>query len=167
MTLFDLNNEYKAFLEGVESGEILEDAIADTLEAMEGEINIKIDNIASIIKQYKAEGAAILAEITSLKERAAAKERKIEQMKRYLVDALTAIGWDKFESPKNAITFRKSKKVTISDEAAFIEWACSNNPELLKFAAPAPSNSAIGERLKAGDTIPFTALIEEKNLQLK
>ena len=167
MTLFDLNNEYKAFLEGVESGEILEDAIADTLEAMEGEISIKIDNVASIIKQYEAESDAILAEATILRERAAAKERKIEQLKRYLTDALVAIGWDKFESPRNAIAFRKSKKVSIGDEDAFIEWACANNPELLRFTHPVPSKEAIGKCLKMGATVPFTALVEEKNLQLK
>ena len=52
-----------------------EDAIADTLESIEGEFEDKADNIACLIKTFDAEVEAIKAEEKNLKERRERKEK--------------------------------------------------------------------------------------------
>ena len=66
MSLYSLINDYQDFLEAVEAGEIPEEAITDTLEAIEGEIEVKIDNIASAIKNLTAEASMIRTEEKAL-----------------------------------------------------------------------------------------------------
>ena len=50
MNLYEISADYQRFQEQVESGEIPEEAIADTLEAIEGNFDDKVDSIACIIK---------------------------------------------------------------------------------------------------------------------
>ena len=46
MKLYEIANDYLALVQAVEDEEIPEEAISDTLEAIEGEIEVKADNIA-------------------------------------------------------------------------------------------------------------------------
>ena len=59
MNLYEISVDYRRFQEQVESGEIPEEAIADTLEAIEGNFDDKVDSIACIIKSLLAEAKEI------------------------------------------------------------------------------------------------------------
>ena len=50
MTLYEINQTYQEFFDKVESGEIPEEAVSDTLESLDGEFEDKADNIACYIK---------------------------------------------------------------------------------------------------------------------
>ena len=50
MKLYEIANDYLALLQAIDEGEIPEEAIADTLEAIEGEIEFKADNLACVLK---------------------------------------------------------------------------------------------------------------------
>ena len=167
MRLYEITNEFQRFLEALENGEIPEEAISDTLESITGLIEEKADNIACIIKNLSAEKEAIKAEEDRLSERRKTKENEIKRLKKYLTDELLKVGRTEIETARNKISFRKSQKVFVDNEAEFIEWARKHNDDLLTYKEPTINRTAIGNALKSGMKIDGARLEESQNLQLK
>lgn len=167
MRLFELTTEYLAFLEAIENDEIPEEAISDTLEAMQGEIEVKADSIACILKSLEAEANAIKAEEDRLAERRKKKEKTYEKLKTYLTNALVAAGIDKVETARIKITFRKSEAVEIDKDTFFAYVTKHHADDLLTYPAPTPSKTAIKEAIKCGRVVEGARLVTNKNLQLK
>lgn len=168
MTLYELASGYKNFLAAVENGEIPEEAIADTLEAMEGDITEKIDNIACVLKVLEAEELAIKAEEDRLAQRRKAKANTKDRLKTYLSDMLIALGKTEFETARNKITFRKTPgKVVIADEGAFIEWASQYAAGLLTYGKPTINKTAVKAAIEDGIEINGAEIVVSQNIQLK
>ena len=164
MKLYEIADEYRSLLEMIESGEIPEEAIADTLEAVGGELDTKLDGVIGYVKELYAEAAAIKVEADKLAARAKAKTRKAEGLSLYITRVLEGLGRASFENEHHKISFIRSTAVRITDEAAFIEWARENAPEAIKIAASA-KKSVIGELIKSRE-IPFCEMEERKNIQI-
>ena len=168
MTLYELMSEYKNFLTAVENGDIPEEAIADTLEAIEGDIDVKIDNIACVLKVLEAEEAAIKAEEDRLAQRRKVKANAKERTKTYLSDMLMAMGKTEFESPRNKISFRKTPgKVVFDDEKAFIEWAVVNADNLLNYGKPTVDKTAIKTALADGVELAGVRIESGQSMTIK
>lgn len=166
MKLYELTNDYLALLNAIDNDEIPEEAIADTLEAITGEIEIKADSIACLLKNLDAECKAIKAEEERLAERRKAKEKSHERIKQYLSDTLQIAGLDKIETARNRITFRKSEVVEIVDDV-FIKWAEVNRDDLLTYSAPKANKTEIKKALKDGIAIEGAELRINQNIQIK
>ena len=166
MKLYELTNDYIAFLEAIDNDEIPEEAIADTLEAITAEIEVKADNIACLLKNLDAEIIAIKAEEQRLAERRKAKEKSHERIKQYLSETLQRAGLDKIETARNRITFRKSESVEV-DEDAFIKWAEFNRDDLLTYSAPKINKAEVKKALKDGIEIVGAELRIKNNIQIK
>lgn len=164
MKLYEIKDLFIRFAEMVENGEIEEDAIADTLESIEGEFEDKADNIACLIKTFNAEAEAIKAEEKNLKERRERKERQAENLKEYLSGTMLFLGKSKVETPRNVISFRKSTSLLIGDEAWFME----KYPELVKteIKTSIPKKD-VTDLIKAGNEFVGAQLIEKQNIQIK
>lgn len=166
MKLYELSNDYIALMQAIDNDEIPEEAIADTLEAIKGEIEVKADNIACLLKNIEADVVAIKAEETRLAERRKAKEKTHERVKQYLSDVLQNMSIDKVETARNNISFRKSEGVEL-DEDTFIKWAQENRDDLLTFSAPKANKTEIKKALKGGAEIIGAQLVSKKNIQIK
>ena len=168
MTLYELMTDYKNFLSAVEYGDIPEEAIEDTLGAIEGDIDEKIDNIACVLKELVSEEKAIKDEVTRLEERLKVKANARERTKNYLSDMLLALGKTEFESSRNKITFRKTPgKVVIDDEKAFIEWAQINADSLLTYGKPTVNKTAVKIAIEGKADIPGAKIVVSQSMQLK
>lgn len=167
MKLYEIANDYLALLNAIDNDEIPEEAIADTLEAITGEIEVKADNIACLLKNLDADIVAIKAEETRLAERRKAKEKSVERIKQYLSDTLQIMGIDKIETARNKIGFRRSESVEVLDEHSFIEWAQENRADLLTYSAPKVNKTEIKKALKSGAEIVGAQLVSNMNIQLK
>lgn len=165
MKLYEIANDYLALMQAVEDGDIPEEAIADTLEAIGGEIEVKADNIACLLKEIDSDCEAIRAEERRLAERRRTKERLYERIKQYLSEELLRIGMAKVETARNRISFRKSESVDLSDD--FITWAMENRDDLLSYAEPTANKTEIKRALKEGAEIVGATLVTKQNLQLK
>ena len=167
MKLYELANDYMAFMAAIDADEIPEEAIHDTLEAITGSIEDKADNIACILKNLEAEVAAIKAEEDRLKERRRAKEAAYDRLKQYLSNALQIAGMMKVETARNKITFRKSEKV-VCDEERFFAWAMADNrDDLLTYSAPKANLTAIKAAIKEGSEIVGAEICVSHNIQIK
>ena len=165
MKLYELENAYMSLLQMAEDEELPEEALIDTLEAITGEIEVKADNVACMLKNIEADITAIKAEETNLATRRKSKEKIYERVKQYLSETLQRMSIDKVETARNKITFRKSESVEVSD--AFIKWAMENRDDLLTFSAPTANKTEIKKALKGGAEIVGATLVSKNNIQLK
>ena len=167
MKLYEITAEYERFLAAIDAGEIPEEAIKDTLESIEALLEDKADNIACMIKQLKAEAAAIKAEEATLADRRKAKENTVERLTTYLSETLLAAGKTKIETARNKISFRKSASVVFDDEAAFVEWARDCRDDLLTYKTPTVNKTAIKEAIANGEAVNGARIESKNNIQIK
>lgn len=143
-----------------ETGEILfEESDIDNLLLSRDE---KIENTGCYIKNLLSDIEQLKAEEKSLKERRQTKEKKVERLKKYLADSMLLFGDKKFETPRVALSFRKSKQVEIDEDVVlpeeFIKVKVEKSPDKTKL------KDAI---LKQGESFEGVRIIEKENLQLK
>lgn len=161
MNLYDLTIEYQNALDALEidpeTGEVLN---METLDAVTGALQDKAEAVACYIKGLSAEGQALKAEEAALNLRRKQTERKAERLKEYLANALLSAGMNKLETPRCALSFRKSTQVKITNEAALpAEYV---RTEIVK----KPDKTALKAALKMG-AVTGAELINCNNLQIK
>lgn len=165
MKLYELAASWNEFLAHLD--EIPEEAVADTLAAIEGEFEDKADSIAVIMKQLEAEAEAIEKEAAALTVRAKSRRKKIDWLKNYIKQQMQAVGKKKIETARNVITLSGSAPKVILDDA-FIAWAIGEKRfDLLKMQRPVPDKTAIKKALQDGAEIPFVALEEGASLTIR
>lgn len=152
--LYEINNEILACLD-LDTGEILD---VEKLEALNIEKSQKIENIACLIKNQRADAKAIAEEVKSLTERMKRTERGAERLERYLSDALVG---ENFSTRKCAVSFRRSERVEITDEAQIPR-------EFIKTStAESVDKVAIKAAIKAGRAVDGCQLIKNLNISVK
>lgn len=166
MTLYEINRQIEETMESCvdpETGEISEEVI-QRLSELQMAKDEKVENVALWHKNLLAESKAIADEIKALQERKKSLEKKMQWQENYLEWALEG---QKFESPKVAITYRKSTAVEIEDLDKFIA-GYKDNPDLVTTKIDyAPNKTNIKAILKEGTQIDGAWLIERQNMQIK
>lgn len=164
-TLYEIDYNLYQLLENEmvvdeETGEILfEESDIDNLLLSRDQ---KLENTACYIKNLMSDIDQIKAEEKSLKERRQTKEKKAERLKSYLANSMLLFGDKKFETPRVALSFRKSKQVEIEPNAhlpqEYVKVKVEESPDKTKL------KDAI---LKQGIVIDGVKVVEKENLQLK
>ena len=164
-TLYEIDYNLYQLLENEmvideETGEILfEESDIDNLLLSRDQ---KLENTACYIKNLMSDIDQIKVEEKSLKERRQVKEKKVERLKSYLANSMLLFGDKKFETPRVALSFRKSKQVEIEPNThlpqEYIKVKVEESPDKTKL------KDAI---LKQGIVIDGVKVIEKENLQLK
>lgn len=144
------------------------EALFDTLDGIEQELEIKAESIAVHIKELNAEAEQLKAEEKSLKKRRLAKELQSDRLKAYLIGCMNIAERKKIDRPKAVISVRNNaESVCIADEKAFIEWAMQNDDSLLKYAAPEIKKNSVKSLLQDGKKIPYADLQRTQSLLIK
>jgi len=140
-----------------------EQTFQDTLEGLEGEIEIKADNIACVIKEMFANAESIKHEEKKLAERRKAIENNGERLKKYLFNCLEAMNMKKIETPRNVISIRKNPaKLIIADD--FIEKNYEYVEAIEQFFV---DKGRLKEDLKAGKVVEGARLEQLATLNIK
>ena len=158
MTLYEIDKEIQALI--TEDGEI-EDI--ERFDALAMERDKKIENVGCWVKNLDAEAAAMREEEKTLAERRHRLESKAERLKAYLDHALDGA---KFESPRVAISYRKSKALEIQDEAVFKAWAKDYAPALLKVTYTI-DKTGVKNYIAGGAECPCVEIVERKSMQVR
>lgn len=90
MTLYQISEEFLQLLAMAEEGELDEEILQDTLEAMEGEYEDKLDSYAIVIKDLESDIAKIDGEMSRLKETKTRISNNIDRMKRAVFSSMVA-----------------------------------------------------------------------------
>ncbi|HWS31022.1 MAG TPA: siphovirus Gp157 family protein [Clostridia bacterium] len=168
MKLYEISESYRDFTAAVENGEIPEEAIADTLEAITGAFEEKTEAVAVTVKNLTAESNALKAEEQALASRRKSKEGRASWLTNYLYVQMAQMGLAKLETPRSALAIKKNPEALIvEDDAALLEWLSENKPDLLKQAAPTYSKTEVSALLKAGEEVPFVHTERKERLEIK
>ena len=155
-SLYEINNDILSCVDE-ETGEIIDSA---ALDALNMELDAKIEGVACWIKDLKAEAEALKAEKQALADRQKKAENKAESLKKWLAFALNG---KKFESARASVSFRKSKSVEITD----INELIMKDDDLLVFQEPKPDKKAIAAAIKSGREVAGAVLVENESVIIK
>ena len=154
MNLYEINSQILDCIDQ-ETGEVMD---IDRLEKLNMAKAEKVDNIACWVKNLEADVLAFEAQEKAFADRKAAAKRKIDSLKHYLPDAL---GGQNFSSDRCAVSFRRSKAVSVLDEAVVpAEYMTENTTRT-------PNKTAIAALLKTGTAVPGCELVERVNPSVK
>ncbi len=161
--LYVIANEYRDAATKLADLDLDEQTIADTLEGLSGELEVKAQNVAYFIRNMEVTAEAIKAFEQQQKERRQAIERRAESMRAYLQRCMEATGITKIEGPGVTLSFRKSSAVVI-DEPGMIPAEFMRQPEP---PPAAPDKKAIADAIKAGQEVQGAHVETRQNLQIK
>lgn len=169
MTLYELKEQYLNAMNNVSIDEETGEMIGlEELEALEAAFEDKAESVALYIKNLIAEAQMIKAEEDNLKARRTRLTNKADRLEKYLSDMMVAAERDKMSTSKVEIKFTKSKRVEISNESEFIEWATANfRTELLSFSIPKPNKTEIKKAIQSGNEVFGAAIVETKSINIK
>ena len=160
-TLYELTNDYLTLLDMAEDPDVEEDVLRDTMEGIEGEIEIKADGYARVMKQLEATSANLEFEEKRLMNRRKTIDRNIKRMKQALQDAMIATGKPKFKTDLFSFTIRKNPASVVIDHATCIP------PEFLIPQDPKVDKKAIKAAIDRGDDITFAHLEQGESLIIR
>lgn len=161
-TLYEINKVIENIIANAvdpETGEIIGDlSMLDELEMARDE---KIENTGLYIKNLNADIEQLRAEECALQQRRKSKENRVKSLKNYMTYSLQQAGQNKFETPRLALSFRKSSAVEVEDVEKLPKEYKKIKTEI------SPDKTAIGKALKAGEEIAGAILVERLSLQVK
>lgn len=155
--------------DAVEYRQAMTDALLDTLDAVDGEMEDKLASCAAFVKQLYAEAGALDDEIKSLRYRSAAKKREIDSFKAYMMACMENADVKKVDRPIAKLTIRQNaESVEVADEMNFIAWAMTHDrDDLLRYSMPDINKTAVKDALNNGQDIPGAQLVRTKSLIIK
>jgi len=161
--LYIIANDYRAAANKLADLDLDAQTISDTLEGLGGELEVKAQSVAFMVRNLEVAAEAIKVFEAEQTARRKAIENRAASLRDYLARCMEATGIEKIEGPGIALSFRKSTAVVI-DEPGLIPAEFMRTPEP---PPPAPDKKAIGEALKAGSSVAGAHIETRKNLQIK
>lgn len=151
MSLYDLQMEILECVD--ENGELLD---VEKFEQLNMEIEKKIEGLCLWVKNLDAEAEAIKEEENALKDRRTRKENKAKSIRKYIQDFLKG---SKFETPRVAISYRKSESLKILDNAVIPDEYIKYKPEV--------NRADLKQAVKDGLKVEGVYIQENNNMSIR
>lgn len=131
-TLYELKGQYQQLLELIEQGDMDPDMLKDTLEGIEGEIEVKADGYAKVMKELEGQVLTLKTEIDRLSSRKSSIEANIKAMKDNLQSAMIATGKTKFKTELFSFGIQKNPAKLVIDNQSEIpkNWLIPQEPKI-------------------------------------
>jgi len=142
-----------------ETGEVNEDQLI-LLERLEMDRDRKIENIALLIKNLRADAAALKAEKDAFAKRQKQAENKADSLTRYLQEALNG---EKFSTDRCAISWRKTNKVVLDEGFTVYDI----DTHFLRMAEPELNKTEIKKALDAGIEVEGVHIESSQSMTIK
>jgi hypothetical protein len=161
MTLYELNEKYQQLLDMVESGDVDPQTLTDTMEAVEGEIEDKLEGYACIIKQMEADVAGLKTEEDRISSRRKSLESNIKRMKECMQLVMVRTGKPKVKTKLFNLNIQKNP-------AAAEILDIDNVPgDFWTIPAPTVNKSAVRDYLKENGDQEWARLVQTESLRIK
>lgn len=162
--LYQLVNYQRELAVLADSGDVPPEQIADTLNALEGDINEKAVNVAAFTRNLEATADAVRDAAKAMLARADRIEKRAESIRAYLLFNMQAAGISKVESPWFTLAVRKNPPAVIVEDEAEIPPEFMVTPEP---PPPRPDKTAIKRALQAGTNVPGAHLFQNERLEIR
>ena len=155
MTLYELRAEYMELLALLEDPETDPQVIADTMEGIQGEIDIKCDSYVVVIKNLESQVEMIDAELIRLEKNKSALTNNIKRMKSAVLDTIQMTGSRKMVTDhfKLSVVKNGGKQPMEVDEIEKI-------PQDYLTMKPVANMEKIRQELEGGSQLDFARLKE-------
>ena len=146
MTLFEMSNAARQLYELLDSGEIDESILQDTMESIGA--SQKLEDYIHVQKSFEAEIAMYEAEMARLKENKRILENRVEYMKSKIIDYMKATGQKSANAGTFKLTMRENKSCEITNESEIPLEFLREVP-----AKYEPNKKAILAKLRSGEQV--------------
>lgn len=136
--------------------------VADTLEGLSGDLEVKAQSVAYMVRAIEADAAALKEWGKTANERSASAYTRARALRGYITHSMQTAGLTKIESPSVRLSFRASSAVVI-DGADLIPEQYMRRAEA---PPPEPDKAAIKAALTAGEDVPGAHIEARQSLQL-
>lgn len=157
-TLYEMQQEAQELYELLQAGEIDEETLTDTLEAMM--VPEKLEGYCQVLRQMAVDADAYKAEKDRFAEKELAVKNSIERMKKRMGEFLQATGKKKIDAGLFQIRQTKGESVTLVNEELI-------PAEYYDEQAPKLSRARIKAALKAGEVVPGAGLVTSYGCSIK
>ena len=159
--LYEIANQYLALSELADDPDFPVEAIADTLESIEGELEVKAEALLQVVTNLEGDTGKIDVEIKRLQARKQVIQNRADSLREYLRQNMIRTGIEKISCPLFSITLAKGRPMVIVDDLALV-------PEryIKTTVTIAPVKDDILKALKAGEVVPGCVLGESKRALL-
>lgn len=159
-TLYELKSEYIQLREMAGDPDISPEALRDTMDAINGELEDKADGYARVIRELEAEEAGLDAEIKRLQARKSAVSGNKGRIKDALESAMRETGKLKFKTALFSFGIQKNPpSVAILSENIPLDY--------LVVPEPQPDKKRILAELKAGASFDWAELRQTESLRIR
>lgn len=162
-TLYALADEYRADLAKLADLDLDDETIADTLESMGGELQVKATNVAAFAAHLDGLAGQMKDAEKRMKARREAVERRAERMRHYLLHSMQHAGIQRIESPEFTLSIKANPAAVEVYEPGLIPAEFLRQPEP---PPPTPDKAAIKAAIKAGKEVPGAKLTQGVRLAI-
>lgn len=131
-TLYELTEEYRQLLEMMEDDSVDPKGLKDTLEGVDGELEIKAENCAKVIAELGGKVDLIDREIERLKGKKDVLNNNIKRIKQQIEKAMIDTGKKKFKTDLFSFGIQKNPPAVVIDQEDQIpkEYWVAQEPKL-------------------------------------
>ena len=163
MKLYELTAAYQQIFDMVLDEEANLDTLEDTLQALEGSIEVKAENMGKFIGMLKADESAIEKEVERLMARKKSRQNRIQRIRDYLQNQMELIGKDKITTPIMTISLQNNPPaLEVEDEFAIPTEFIVIIPE-----QKVVDKAKVKEALKSGREVPGARLTQGRSLRIR
>ena len=141
-----------------------DDVVADTLEAIGGELEVKAANVAFVARNLESLAESIKDAEEQMAARRKALENRAQRLRGYMLTCMQTAGVQKIECPHFRIAQRENPPAVVIDEPGLIPASYMRQPEP---PPPAPDKAAIKAALQRGEDVPGAHLQRGVRLEIK
>lgn len=162
--LYEIALAFRADADKLADLDLDEQTLADTLEGMSGDLEVKATNTAMLVRNLEASAAAIKDAEVKMAERRKALEHRAARIKDHLLASMLVAGIQKIECPYFKLALRENPAAVEIYEPGLIPSDFMATPQT---PPPAPDKKAIAAALKAGQDVPGAKLTRGTRLEIR
>ena len=162
--LYEIADCYLADVAKLQDLDLDAQTLADTLEGLTGELEVKATNVAMFVRNLESLADQIKQAEQQMAARRKAIESRADAVREYLLSNMLRTGITKIESPYFKISVKNNPASVVVDDNASIP------AKYLRQAAPPPpaaDKKEIKAALEFGETVPGCHLQNTQRLEIK
>lgn len=162
MTLYQLADQYLQLAQAMRDNEVPDEVIADTLEGASGDIEHKAWNIAAMIEEFEGQAGMMKYAEQRMAIRRKSLEKRIDWLKRYLIQQLTRVGLYEIDTPEFAIRVRDNPPRVVLDNEELVPDAYKEEEIVVNLR-----KDELRRAMLEGEIIPGVHLERSQRLAIK
>ena len=163
--LYVIADEYLQDVAKLQDLDLDEQTLADTLEGLTGELEVKATNVAMFVRNLESLAEQIKQAEQAMAARRKALENRADRIRQYLLDNMQRTGISKIESPYFKIAIAKNPPSVVVDDEDTLKFA---HPEFVKtVTTESLDKTAIKEAIKAGQIVEGAHLVQADRVSIK